>query len=164
MVSLPPLVVSLSNHPPQRLVAGRRQGVDTLRLLALDLGKLRIGLAVSDPDGQLAVPAGHIQRTKLAEDVRRVLDAAGDRRVEGLVAGIPYSLNGETGQQARRALVFVKALKKQTSLPVHETDERYTSVEAEALMREAGQQPSRERAAVDEAAAVLILERFLAET
>ena len=77
------------------------------------------------------------------------------------MVGIPYSLNGETGPQAKRAQGFVKALRKQTSLPVYETDERFTSVEAEALMREAGRQPSRERAAVDEAAAVLILERFL---
>ena len=127
----------------------------------MDLGGRRIGLAVSDPDGELAVPAGHIQRTKLAEDVRRVLEAAGQRRVEGLVVGVPYNLNGVIGSQAKRALAFVKALEKQTSLPVHETDERYTSVEAEALMREAGHQPSRERAAVDEAAAVLILKRFL---
>ena len=137
------------------------RGVDALRLLALDLGALRIGLAVSDPEGKIVVPVGHIQRTKLAEDIRRVLNAAGERRVEGVVVGIPYSLNGETGTQAKRALVFAKALRKQTSLPVHETDESYTSVEAEALMREAGQQPSRERAAVDEAAAVLILKRFL---
>lgn len=136
------------------------RGVDALRLLALDLGALRIGLAVSDPEGKLVVPAGHIQRTKLAEDIRRVLDAADVRRVEGVVVGIPYS-HGETGTQAKRALVFAKALRKQTSLPVHETDESYTSVEAEALMREAGQQPSRDRAAVDEAAAVLILKRFL---
>ena len=97
----------------------------------------------------------------LAEDIRRVLNAAGERRVEGVVVGIPYSLNGETGTQAKRALVFAKALRKQTALSVHETDESYTSVEAEALMREAGQQPSRERASVDEAAAVLILQRFL---
>ena len=130
----------------------------------MDLGALRIGLAVSDPEGKLVVPAGYFQRTKLAEDVRRVLEAAGERRVEGVVVGIPYSLNGETGTQARRALVFAKALRKQTSLPVHETDESYTSVEAEALMREAGQQPSRDRAAVDEAAAVLILKRFLEQT
>ena len=118
-------------------------------------------MAVSDPEGKIVVPVGHIQRTKLAEDIRRVLNAAGERRVEGVVVGIPYSINGETGTQAKRALVFAKALRKQTSLPVHETDESYTSVEAEALMREAGQQPSRERAAVDEAAAVLILKRFL---
>ena len=137
------------------------RGVDALRLLALDLGALRIGLAVSAPEGKIVVPAGHIQRTKLSEDIRRVLNAAGERRVEGVVVGIPYSLNGETGTQAKRALVFAKALRKQTSMAVHETDESYTSVEAEALMREACQQPSRERAAVDEAAAVLILKRFL---
>ena len=127
----------------------------------MDLGERRIGLAVSDPEGKLALPAGHVQRTKLAEDVRRVLESAGERRVDGLVVGIPYSLNGETGPQAKRAQGFVKALRKQSSLPVYETDERFTSVEAEALMREAGRQPSRERAAVDEAAAVLILKRFL---
>ena len=127
----------------------------------MDLGEKRIGLAVSDPEGKLVVPAGHVQRAKLSEDVRRVLDAAGERRVEGLVVGIPYALDGATGSQAKRALVFVKALRNQTSLPVYETDERYTSVEAEALMREAGHQPSRERPAVDESAAVLILKRFL---
>lgn len=127
----------------------------------MDLGERRIGLAVSDPEGKLALPAGHLQRTKLIEDVRQVLEAAGDRRVEGLVVGIPYNLKGETGPRAKRALVFVKTLRKQTSLPVYETDERFTSVEAEALMREAGHQPSRERATVDEAAAVLILKRFL---
>ncbi len=137
------------------------KGAETLRLLALDLGEKRIGLAVSDPEGRLTLPAGHVQRTKLVEDVRRVLEAAGERRVEGLVVGIPYNLNGETGPQAKRALVFVRALRKQTSLPVHEIDERYTSVEAEALMREAGHQPSRDRAAVDEVAAVLILKRYL---
>lgn len=127
----------------------------------MDLGEKRIGLAVSGSDGKLTLPAGNIQRTKLSEDLRRVLDAASERRVEGLVVGIPYSRNGETGPQARRALVFARALRKLTSLPVHETDERFTSVEAEALMREAGHQPSRERPAVDEAAAVLILRRFL---
>ena len=137
------------------------EGAETLRLLALDLGQRRIGLAVSDPEGRLSLPAGHVQRTKLAEDVRRVLGAGNERRVDGFVVGIPYSLSGETGPQAKRALVFVRALRKQTSLPVHEIDERFTSVEAEALMREADHQPSRERAAVDEAAAVLILQRFL---
>ena len=125
------------------------------------MGERRIGLAVSDTSGSLALPAGHVHRTKLAEDLRGVLEAAEARGVEGLVVGIPYKLDGTTGPQATRALGFVRALKKHTTLPVHTVDERFTSVEAEGLMREAGRQPSRQRSAVDEAAAVLILHRFL---
>ena len=127
----------------------------------MDLGERRIGLAVSDAAGTLALPAGHVVRTKLAQDVRRVLEAAQGRQVEGFVVGIPYLLSSATGPQAKLAQGFIKSLQQQTSLPVHAIDERFTSVEAEALMREAGQQPSRQRAAVDEAAATLILQRFL---
>ena len=129
--------------------------------MGLDLGERRIGLAVSDAEGKLALPAGHVQRTKLKEDLLKVLEAAQSRGVQGLVVGVPYQPDGTTGQQAKRALGFVKALKRQTPLPVYTVDESFTSVEAEGLMREAGRQPSMDRAAVDEAAAALILRRFL---
>ena len=135
--------------------------VGALRLLALDLGERRIGLAVSDATGTLALPAGHLVRTKLAEDLRRVLEAARERDVEAFVVGMPYSLDGTTGPQAKQAQGFINALRKRTTLPVHTMDERFTSVEAEALLRASGHQPSRQRATVDEAAATLILQRFL---
>ena len=133
--------------------------------IALDLGERRIGLAVSGPGG-LALPAGHIVRGKLAQDVQQVIKAAQDRRAQGIVVGIPYTLQGETGPAAKLARGFIRALRraigKDGLLTVYEMDERYTSVEAEGLLRESGVQPSRDRAAVDEAAAVLILQRFLA--
>ena len=132
-----------------------------MRLLALDLGEKRIGLAVSDPAGKLALPAGTIQRTKLAQDMLQVLKMAESRVVEGFVVGIPYHSDGSTGHQASRALGFVRALEKRTALPVYTVDESFTSFEAEGLLREAGRQPSRERATVDETAATLILKRFL---
>ena len=139
------------------------------KLIALDLGERRIGLAVSGPGG-MVLPAGHIVRGKLAEDIEQVIKAAQERRAQGIVAGIPYTLDGGTGDAAKLAQGFVRALRRaikrangdDTSLTVYEVDERYTSVEAEALLRESGVQPSRDRAAVDEAAAVLILQRFLA--
>ena len=134
---------------------------DALRLLALDLGERRIGLAVSDAEGKFALPAGHVQRTKLKEDLLKVLEAGRSRGVHGFVVGVPYNSDGTVGQQAKRAFGFVKALKRQTSLPVYTVDESFTSVEAEGLMREAGRQPSMQKAAVDEAAAALILRRFL---
>ncbi len=135
------------------------------KLIALDLGERRIGLAVSGPGG-LALPAGHINRGKLAQDVQQVIAAAAERQAQGIVVGIPYTLQGETGPSAKLAHGFIRALRraigKETFLPVHEMDERFTSVEAEGLLRESGVQPSRDRATVDETAAVLILRRFLA--
>jgi len=134
------------------------------KLIALDLGERRIGLAVSGPGG-LVLPAGHIVRTTLAQDVQQVINSAQERQAQGIVVGIPYTLDGEIGVSAKLARGFIRALHSaigpEESLVIHEMDERYTSVEAEGLLRESGVQPSRDRASVDEVAAVLILQRFL---
>ncbi|HIM61183.1 MAG TPA: Holliday junction resolvase RuvX [Dehalococcoidia bacterium] len=144
--------------------ASMKSETEQPKLIALDLGERRIGLAVSGPGG-LALPAGHIVRTKLAQDVQQVIASAHERQAQGIVVGIPYTLDGETGPSAKLARGFVRALRRaigaEESLAIHEMDERYTSVEAEGLLRESGVQPSRDRASVDEVAAVLILQRFL---
>ena len=132
-----------------------------MRLLALDVGEQRIGLASGVADLGTALPAGVLQRTRLAHDVQSVLEAAGDRQVDAIVVGIPYRPGGEESPQTKRVHGFIRALRKVTSLPVHGVDEAFTSLEAEGLLRDAGLQPSRNRGAVDEAAAVLILRRFL---
>ena len=131
------------------------------RFLALDLGERRIGLAVSEPAGGLVFPAGYLERSKLLPDLDRVLQLAAERKVGGIVVGMPYTLAGGLGRQGKLAQGFVRALRRQTELPVHTVDERFTSYEAEALLRESGQEPSRDKGAVDAAAAVLILQRFL---
>ena len=138
--------------------------IDESTLIALDLGERRIGLAVSGPGG-MALPAGHIVRSKLAQDVQQVIASAQERQAQGIVVGIPYMLQGETGDSAKLARGFIRALRRALgddgSLVIYEMDERFTSVEAEGLLRESGVQPSRDRASVDEASAVLILQRFL---
>ena len=111
----------------------------------------------------LVIPVGHLNRVKLKQDVERVVEMAEEREIEGFVVGLPYTLAGEVGIQAKRAQGFIRALGKRTSIPVYTVDETFTTFEAEGLMREAGQQPSRNRGAVDSAAAVLILQRFLDE-
>ena len=131
------------------------------KLMALDLGERRIGLAVSGPGG-LVLPAGHIVRGNLAHDVQEVIASAQEHQAQGIVVGLPYTLDGETGTSAKLAKGFIRALRKETSLPIYEQDERFTSVEAEGLLRESGVQPSRDRATVDETAAMLILQRFVA--
>ena len=137
---------------------------DESKLIALDLGERRIGLAVSGPEG-MALPAGHIVRSKLAQDVQQVIASAQERQAQGIVVGIPYTLQGETGDSAKLAHGFIRALRRalgdDASLAFYEMDERFTSVEAEGLLRESGVQPARDRAAGDEASAVLILQRFL---
>ena len=139
-----------------------------MRLLALDLGDRRIGLAVGDSSLGTAFPAGRLQRTKLRADLQLVREAARQREAEGFVVGVPYLPSGGAGHQARMAQGFIRALKqalkqaakKDVPLPVYEVDEAFTSLEAEALLREAGLEPSRNKGAIDEAAAVLILLRF----
>ena len=132
-----------------------------MRLLALDLGEARIGLAVGGDVGGIIFPAGHLLRTKLTQDIRSVVRIAGEKDADAFVVGVPYSLDGGIGPMAKRALGFIRYLQRSTSLAVYAMDERFTSVEAEALLREAGREPSRDKGSVDEAAAVLILQRFL---
>lgn len=134
---------------------------EKLKYLAIDLGDRRIGLAVGGEGTDLVIPAGHLARTKLSRDLEQLLETANDRSVEGLVVGIPYGQNGEVGPQAKKVEGFVDALRKKTTMPVYTVDEQFTSVEAEGLLLEAGRQPSREKGSVDEAAAMLILRRFL---
>ena len=132
-----------------------------MRYLALDLGNRRIGLATGGDEGGPAVPVGHLERRTLRQDLDRVLTAAQVREACAFVVGMPYSLSGEIGSQAKLAAGFVRELRKRTTLPVHTVDERFTTVEAEGLLRDSGLEPSRRKGDVDAVAAVLILERFL---
>ena len=132
-----------------------------MRLLALDVGDRRIGLASGFSELGTALPSGVLHRSRLALDIRGVVDAARQRQTDVIVVGVPYLPGGEESPQTKLVHGFVRALRKETGLPVHTVDEAFTSVEAEALLRDAGQEPSRDRGSVDEAAAVLILQRFL---
>ena len=132
-----------------------------MRYLALDLGNRRIGMATGGDEGVPVVPVGYLERNTLRQDLDRVLAEAGERHAGAIVVGMPYSLSGDSGPQAKLAEGFVRELRKRTDLPVHTVDERYSSVEAEGLLRESGAQPALRKGDVDSVAAALILERFL---
>ncbi len=104
---------------------------------------------------------GFIQRSRLRQDIARVLDHARERQVEGIFVGMPLSLDGGVGTQARKVMGFVRALRRETALPVDTLDESFSTAEAERLMRQAGRQPSREKGAVDAAAAAVVLQEHL---
>ena len=109
----------------------------------------------------LATPLGYIQRIRLRSDVARILEHATETQAEGIIVGIPLALNGSAGHQARRVVGFVDALRKKTDLSIDTMDERYSTAEAERLLRQAGRQPSRHRGDVDAAAATVILQDYL---
>ena len=132
-----------------------------MRLLALDVGERRIGVAISDSIGILASPLTTIRRRSEERDVRAVLDLADEHDVGGIVVGVPYSLSGERGPQARQVERFRDALAARAGVAVTDQDERYSTVEAERLLRETGARPSEDRARVDAAAAAVILQAYL---
>ena len=132
-----------------------------MRLLALDVGERRIGVAISDSIGILASPLTTIRRRSEERDVRAVLDLAAEHDVGGIVVGVPYSLSGERGPQARQVERFRDALAARAGVAVTDQDERYSTVEAERLLRETGAEPSKDRARVDAAAAAVILQAYL---
>ena len=145
----------------QRCFSSACQGYEKLRVLGLDIGDRRIGLAIGETAGTLAVPLGVVPRTSTRKDVARILEVARERGMERIVAGLPLSINGSLGPQAKKVQAFLKALRASTPLPVETVDERYSTSEAERLMRQGGGRPSRDRGSVDAAAATIILQDYL---
>ena len=131
------------------------------KLMGLDLGDQRIGIAVAFKETQMAIPKGHLNRGSLREDIKTLLELASEHNVEEFVVGMPYTLQGQIGEQARKALRFIKELRKLTDLPVTAIDETYTSVEANGVLRDLGMKPSENNGQTDATAAALILERFM---
>lgn len=100
------------------------------RVLAVDPGEVRIGLAISDPMGIVARPLRVLQHTSRDDDARRIAQEAHDREVGVIVVGVAYDQEGEVGPQARRNLRFVEALRAATDLPVETWDESNTTKRA----------------------------------
>jgi len=131
------------------------------RLLGLDVGDRRIGLAVSIPPGELILPAGHIQRRNRRADVTAILDAAAQRDAVAVIVGIPYDAQGRTGEQASKIQSFVRALDRAANIPIFTVDESFTSQTAETALRDADPDTPPSQGDIDAAAAVAILRRFI---
>ncbi len=137
-----------------------------MRVLGIDYGARRIGLAVSDPDGVLALPAGHLERKNLRADLGALSVWVREREIEHIVIGLPLHMDGRKGPEAEAALAFAEALRNATSLTVDTVDERMTSQQAardlDSLQpKRSRRQRRRARGQLDEAAAALILRTWL---
>jgi len=133
------------------------------RILAVDWGKRRIGLAVSDALGILATGLPTLEIRGEAEAVARVADTIRNLEADSVVVGLPLTLAGGRGEAARAAERFAASLSAAIGVPVTLYDERLTSALAERRLREAGKRPRRSKGRVDQGAAVALLEGWLAK-
>ena len=125
------------------------------------MGASRIGAAISDPTGAIVSPLDAITRASLDDDLAAVAALARAHDVAAIVVGLPLSLSGGLGPQGREVRDFIRTLSDASAVPVHSQDERFSTVEAERLLREAGHAPSRNKGLRDSAAACVILRAYL---
>jgi putative Holliday junction resolvase len=131
------------------------------RILALDVGKKRIGLAVSDELGFTAQGIETLARTRIRDDLAKLQQIVTQWKVHTLLVGKPLHMSGDESRQSEYTREFAERLAKTVGLPVVYWDERLTSREAERLLREGGATLLQSRQAVDRMSAVLILESYL---
>ena len=131
------------------------------RVLAVDYGRSRVGLAVSDALGRTAQPLEVVQRPKRGSLVEAVVSVAKRVGAEEIVVGLPLRLDGTEGVAAEATRSFGKALGERAGLPVTFWDERLTTVEASRRMRSAGVNARRQRGVVDKVAAAVLLRSFI---
>jgi putative Holliday junction resolvase len=131
------------------------------RILALDLGKRRIGLAISDPLRLTAQGLPNLERTNKREDLAALERLAAEREVGLILMGNPVNMGGAEGRQSGWVREFGAALGRQTRLPVEYWDERLTSVEAGRVLRSSGISIEKRAAAVDRLSAVILLQSYL---
>lgn len=131
------------------------------RSLGIDFGEARIGLAISDPAGRIAVPLTTLERRNDRSALRAIAEIARQESVERLVLGEPLSLAGERGPNAERVRRFGERLAEISGLPVRFVNESLTTVEAQERMREAGIDPRKDPARIDAVAAQILLQEAL---
>jgi putative holliday junction resolvase len=141
------------------------------RILAIDYGRARMGLAVAESPAALAQPLDTLQRVNRNEDMRRLREIARAQGVRQIVVGLPLRLDGTRGEMAEEATRFAERLRKQLGVPVEMVDERLTSWEAERLLEEqagrvrhTGKGKSKKtepKNSVDAIAAAVILKEYL---
>lgn len=131
------------------------------RLLGLDVGRRRIGAALSDPSGLLASPLGVIQVRGTQEGLEEVCTWVREHRVARVIVGLPLHLNGSEGEEAAWVRGWAGRLQARLDIPVELWDERLSTVAAERMLRESGMSRGRRRVRRDAVAAAMVLQSYL---
>ena len=134
-----------------------------MRILALDVGDRRIGVALSDPLGMLASPLTTVERRTpdIAAAIDTILALAEQHEAAEILVGIPYLMSGRIGAQTRITLDFADELAARAKIPITRIDERLSSVQAERMLAQSGASDTRDKGRTDSAAAAVILQAYL---
>jgi putative Holliday junction resolvase len=157
---------------------GREPARRGVRILGLDYGRTKIGLALADSEARIAEPFDVMERVNRNEDMKRLRELVRDEKVKQVVVGLPLRLDGTHGEMAEEVIGFAERVRKQVGVPVELVDERLTSWEAERILEEelgrrikppdtnAGRRkvirPGDGKYSVDAVAAMVILREYLA--
>ncbi len=130
-----------------------------MRILGLDVGDRRIGVALSDPEGLLASPLTTLERD--GSEIEAILELVQRHKASCIVVGLPRSLNGQIGPQAKKVESFAQTLSEHLPVPMKTWDERFSTAAAEQALAAAGRKRSERRKRRDAAAAAIILQGYL---
>ena len=132
-----------------------------MRVLAIDYGRARIGLAISDPMGIIAQPLEVLKSRSRQDDIHYIRDLVAEREVERVVVGLPFNMDGTEGPQAAETRRFADDLAKVLNVPIDMWDERLTTFAAESAMLEADLSRAKRKQRRDMVAACMILRGYL---
>lgn len=132
-----------------------------MRIVGLDYGDRRIGVAISDPFGWTAQGLAVIERGKLEDDMNRLHDLVKEHEVKAIVVGLSKHMNGTIGIRGELSLTFAEQLRQSFGLPVYLWDERLSTVAAERTLLQADVSRKKRRKVIDKLAATLILQTYL---
>jgi len=130
-------------------------------IMGLDVGEKRIGVAIANAEGLVAIPFAVLDRVGEEADLKAILTLAEEHGMKRIVVGLPRSMDGSIGKQAEVVLAFSRLLARHTDIPVDTWDERLSTVAAERLLSEAGAKRGKRKARRDALAAALILQGYL---
>jgi putative Holliday junction resolvase len=132
-----------------------------MKIMGLDVGQVRIGIAISDTTETIAQSRGLIKRTNIKDDIKSIKTTAEENDVGLIVIGLPLNMDGSSGKQAEAILEFKDIIAKEINLPTETYDERLTSKQAESVLIEGDISRKKRKGKIDTLAAVLILQGFL---
>ncbi len=130
--------------------------------MALDVGDVRIGIAVSDPMGIIANPLEtYTRRGDLSRDAQYIVELAKTKEVSSFISGLPLGLNGQENDQTRKTREFIEAIKNLTDIEVKYLDERFTTLSAERVLIQGNVRRENRKKVIDKVAATIILQNYL---
>lgn len=132
-----------------------------MKYIAFDIGDKRIGVAVSDPFGDFALPLETYYRKNFKKDVEYLINLAKQRYADVIVCGLPLNFDGSESEQTLKTKSFVEEMKKNTDIPIEFEDERFTTMQASRVLLEADMRRSDRKTVIDKVAASYILETYM---